>query len=329
MAKAFDLGRRASAVYPNSVSHKNNAALYGMYAGDFEFAEKEGAAVLELNPEYFKGYVAIGLSQLASGRPAEATKTYEKLGALPGAATWFAAGGIADLALYEGRLADAARVLEAAVKTEKDASRRARLIVTLAETRVLQGRATDGAALAKQAMALSPMEGITFLAGRVLSDTGQHALALELVGKLLKRFDPESLAYARVLEGEIALARKDPRKAIERFKTAQQFADSWLGRFGLGRAYLEAGAFAEADSEFDLCEKRLGEATALLLDDMPTFRYAAPIHYYQGRVHEALGGPGWADSYNAFLAVKKGGDEKGLVADARRRLNAGAAPPSR
>ena len=118
-------------------------------------------------------------------------------------------------------------------------------------------------------MALSPDEGVTFLAGRVLSDAGQHVLALELVGKLLKRFDPESLAYARVLEGEIALAQKDPRKAIERFKTAQQFADSWLGRFGLGRAYLEAGAVAEADSEFDLCVKRRGEATAALLDDLP------------------------------------------------------------
>ena len=169
-------------------------------------------------------------------------------------------------------------------------------------------------------MALSPDEGITFLAGRVLSDTGQHTRALEIVGKLLKRFDPESLAYARVLEGEIALARKDPRKAIERFKTAQQFADSWLGRFGLGRAYLEAGAVAEADSEFDLCVKRRGEATAVLLDDFPTYRYEAPVLYYQGRVDEALGSPEAANSYRTFVDIKKNGDEKGLVADAQRRI---------
>jgi tetratricopeptide (TPR) repeat protein len=268
--------------------------------------------------------VAIGLSQLALGRPADAGKTYGQLAALPGAAAWFAAGGLADLALYEGRLADAAGILEPAIKAEQDPSRRARLVVTLAEARASQGRAREAAALARQATALSQEEGIAFLAGRVLSDAGQHALALELVGKMLKRLDPEPLAYARVLEGEIALARRDPRKAIERFKTAQQFADSWLGRFGLGRAYLEAGAFAEADSEFDLCEKRLGEATAVLLDDMPTYRYEAPIHYYQGRVHEALGSPGAADSYKAFLAIKQRGDERGLVTDAQRRL--GAAP---
>ena len=43
----------------------------------------------------------------------------------PGAAAWFAAGGLADLALYEGRLADAASILEAAIKAESDQSRRA------------------------------------------------------------------------------------------------------------------------------------------------------------------------------------------------------------
>jgi hypothetical protein len=140
------------------------------------------------------------------------------------------------------------------------------------------------------------------------------------VGKLLKRFDPESLAYARVLEGEIALDRGDPRKAIERFKTAQQFADSWLGRFGLGMAYLAADAIAEADSEFDLCVKRRGEAAAVLLDDMPTYRYEAPVQYYQGRVHEALGGGDAAGYYQTFVDLKQKGDEKGLVTDARRRL---------
>ena len=122
----------------------------------------------------------------------------------------------------------------------------------------------------------------------------------------------------------MALAQKDPRKAIERFKTAQQFADSWLGRFGLGRAYLAVGAMAEADSEFDLCLKRRGEATAVLLDDVPTYRFAAPVLYYQGRVDEALGSPAAAEDYETFLRIKKSGDEKGLVADAQRRLGAPA-----
>jgi hypothetical protein len=39
--------------------------------------------------------------------------------------------------------------------------------------------------------------------------------------------------------------------------------DTWIGRFELGRAYIEAGAFTEADSEFDQCLKRRGEAIEL------------------------------------------------------------------
>ena len=46
----------------------------------------------------------------------------------------------------------------------------------------------------------------------------------------------------------------------------------------------------------------------------------AQIHYYQGRVREALKNAGAADSYKAFLTIKANGDEQGLVADARRRL---------
>ena len=83
-----------------------------MYAGDFELARKEAAAVLEINPEFAKAHVAIGLSQLAADKPAEAEATYRKLGTLPGSASWFAAAGLADAAMYQGRLTDAAGILE-------------------------------------------------------------------------------------------------------------------------------------------------------------------------------------------------------------------------
>jgi hypothetical protein len=77
---------------------------------------------------------------------------------------------------------------------------------------------------------------------------------------------------------------------------------------------------AEADSEFDLCLKRRGEATAALLDDVPTYRFFAPILYYRGRVQEALGSPDAKGSYSSFLTIKQHADEQGLVADARKRL---------
>lgn len=322
MAKSVELGKQASALLPRNVLYKNNTALFAMYAGDFEVAEKEATGVLEINSEFAKAYVAIALSQLALDRPGDADETWRRLEPLPGSAKWFEAQGLADQAIYQGRLADAAAILESALKVETDASRQARLIVTTAEVRNLQGRRPDAVKLARRAMAVSDRASIAFLAGRELARAGQTKEAFDIVRKLLQRLDAESLANARVLEGEIALEESDPRKAIERFKTAQQFADSWLGRFGLGRAYLAAGAFAEADSEFDLCLKRRGEATSVLLDDVPSYRMFAPVLYYKGRVQQELGSPDAVASYESFLALKQNGDEPGLVADARKRIDA-------
>jgi len=84
-------------------------------------------------------------------------------------------------------------------------------------------------------------------------------------------------------------------------------------------AYLEAAAFAEADSEFDLCLKRRGEAAAVLLDDMPTYRFAAPCPTSRAGSTSARQ-PRGRGGVRAFLAIKKDGDERGLVTDARRRL---------
>jgi len=66
--------------------------------------------------------------------------------------------------------------------------------------------------------------------------------------------------------------------------------------------------------------KRKGEASAVFLDDVPTFRAFPPVYYYLGRAQEGLKSPAAADSYKALLSIKEKGDEAGLVADARRRV---------
>ena len=89
-----------------------------------------------------------------------------------------------------------------------------------------------------------------------------------------------------------------------------------------GRAYLELGAFPEAHEEFERCLKRRGEAAALFVDEVPTWRFFPPVHYYLGRAQEGLKSPAAADSYRAFLAIKQKADPGTdlLVDDARRRL---------
>jgi TolA-binding protein len=98
--------------------------------------------------------------------------------------------------------------------------------------------------------------------------------------------------------------------------------DTWIGRFGLGKAYLEAGAFTEADSEFDRCIKRKGEALSLFLDESPTSSYFPQVYYYLGRVREGLKSAGYADSYKTYISIRGKAGEDPLLADARKRAGA-------
>jgi len=85
-------------------------------------------------------------------------------------------------------------------------------------------------------------------------------------------------------------------------------------------AYLDAGAYTEAYSEFERCLKRRGEATALLFDEVPTYRFLPPVYYYFGRAQDGLKTGGGAESYKTLLAIRQKGEPDALVKDARQRL---------
>ena len=94
-----------------------------------------------------------------------------------------------------------------------------------------------------------------------------------------------------------------------------------LGPYLLGRAYLEATAFTEAYSELEICTKRRGEATAVFLDDVPSYSYLPPVYYYLGRAQEGLGSSGAAASYRRFVGLKAETGDDPLLLAARRRLH--------
>ena len=100
---------------------------------------------------------------------------------------------------------------------------------------------------------------------------------------------------------------------------ANDEVDTWLGHFILGRAYLEANSLPRADSEFDLCIKRRGEALSLLVDEEPTYGHFPVVHYYLGRVREGLKTAGFAESYREYLRIRGASKEDPLLADVRRR----------
>src|SRR5260370_12199777 len=113
------------------------------------------------------------------------------------------------------------------------------------------------------------------------------------------------------MEGEVALRSANRHEAMKTMTEANQLLDTWIGRFDLGRAYLEAGEFAEADAEFDRCIKRRGET--LELYDGPSYGYFPPVYYYQGRVREGLRSPGAAESYRTYLSLPGQAGENPLL----------------
>jgi tetratricopeptide (TPR) repeat protein len=318
MTEAVTLGQRAAEIYPKNVIRRNNVALFMMYAGDFDGAEREARAALALKSDYPKAYVALAMAQLGRGQVGEAEATWRKLDAIPAGRT-FAAAGLADLALFRGKTAGAVATLLEGGAPPADARR----LVTLAEAQLAQGNAAAAAATAQAAAQNAKGDpAVLYLAGRILAETGKPHAAVIADG-LRKNIDADPKMYGSLLLGEIALKQGDAPAALEHLHEAQKLGDTWLGRYALGRALLAAERYPEAESEFETCLKRQGEATAVFLDELPTFRLVPAVHYYMGLVYEGLKNDrGAADSFRKFLELKKDGDEQGLVADARRRVEA-------
>ena len=161
---------------------------------------------------------------------------------------------------------------------------------------------------------------IEFLAASSYVDAGEMGKAQKLATSLSSALSSEPQAYGKIIAGLIALKRKDTNEAIRQITAANNLLDTWIGRFELGRAYLEAGAFTEADSEFDRCVKRRGEAIELFVDNVPTYAYFPPVYYYQGRAREGMKSEGFADFYKTYLSIRGQSSEDPLVPDIRHRL---------
>ena len=323
-SEAMTVGRRASALLPSNVIRRNNAALYAMYAGEFETALSDSNEVSKINPSYVRAYVTRALSSMALGRTADAVKAFEDVKGISAAGASFAFAGLADIALYEGRTADAIAILKqgiAADTASKSATGRALKHVAMADAMLARGDASAAAREAETALTIDQTDPVALTAGLVLAKAGRRAAAESVAQKLSQKLEADPQAYAELIQAEIGLSQKQPRVAIERVRAAQKLADSWIGRVIAARSLIEAGAFAEASSEIDAAIKRKGEATAITLDEWPTFRYFPQVYFYKGLALDGLKSPAARDNFETFLAIKAKGDETaGLVADARKKI---------
>lgn len=322
--KALAAAQRAVAIVPKGVGQRLNLGFISAFAGDFAASEKEGAAALEINPSAGQAYLVLAEAQMGEGQIDKATQSYDKLKTFGGPYASIAASGEADLAAYQGRYADAARLLtdgaaaDTAAKSPDDAARKT---VALAEIEELEGNHAAALADAGKALAGTQSTQIEFLAARTYVEAGDLAKAQRLAATLSSALTGESQAYGKIIAGLIALKKKNANEAIQQITAANSLLDTWIGHLDLGRAFLEAGAFTEADAQFEQCMKRRGEAIELFMDNVPTYAYFPLVYYYQGRAREGMKSDSYTDFYKNYLAIRGQSSQDQLTAELRRRLH--------
>jgi serine/threonine protein kinase/tetratricopeptide (TPR) repeat protein len=320
MKRAVEEMRQVVKLVPKRAAFRDNLALYSNYAGDFQSGEKEARTIQE--PDAY-ALLALAFSQLGQGQSADAGDTYRQLAKVGTLGASFAASGLGDLATVEGRFAESARVLgEGAAQdlAAKNVDRAAAKFAAIAYAELQRGQRRAAIAASDAALRYSKIVKIRFLAARTYVEAGDIDKARPLMAGLGNELQAEPQAYAKIIEGAIALKNREARSAIKSLTEANTLFGTWIGHFDLGRAYLDAGAFTQADSEFESCIKRRGEALSLFLDEEPTYGYFPLVHYYLGRVREGLQSAGAADSYAAYLAIRGQSKEDPLVPDIRQRV---------
>jgi tetratricopeptide (TPR) repeat protein len=322
-AKALEHGRRALQIYPKSVKYRANYALYAMYAGDFKTAAETADALIKEDASVAVAYLPLAMAALESGDTNRARAVYERAAKTGAGGASLASLGLADTAMYEGRYRDAIAATPAAadedLRNRNTAGAVAKLVV-IAEAQVALGQSAASRQAVARARSLDGGDPVLMAAAELALVDGRTNEAQKIAGALSQQLPAQSRAYGKMIEARIAMASRQYPTAIDALNAARQLADLWLVRFTLGLAYFHIGNYTDAISEFQKCRDRRGEATAVFLDDLPTFRYYAPVPYWLGRARE-MQKLDPKPQYEEFLRFR-GTSADPLAEDAKRRLAA-------
>ena len=318
--------RKSLELYPRNSLQRYNYAMYSMYAADFATAVAQATRLHEENPGFEYAFLPMAVSQLALGDVPASEESYTRMSGQSSFGATFAILGRADTHMYFGRRSAAIALLNEGIEGDAKqnlAREMAQKYVVLAEAWLGESDVAKAADAATKAIALNRHESTLFPAARVLLHAGRGEEAAEVAADLKRMLQRHTTAYARLIAGEMAAERGLFADAIDAFQEAQNRQDSWFNRFLLGRTYVEAGHYAEALAELEVCVARRGETTDAFFFDMPTLRYLPPLYYWLGRAQQEVGVTAQARaSYDRFLQLRAEGDDDILVTDAQARRRA-------
>lgn len=283
---------------PDSRRYASDFAIYALYAGDFDVAAMRARAVLAEDPGHVTAHVVLAATLLVTEDLEGAREVYEQLaGAASDDAVSLGMLGLADLSIYLGQFDRARGTLEQGI--QRDLERGAQVAaavkyVALAEAFVGSGETADARNALASALAASDQDAVKIGAALAFLSLEDTESATAIADELSTRKRPNARAeraYALMIQA--AAHRQSGRlvEAIDLLRSAADLADLWRVRYELGRAYLDIGMFVAAVDEFQRCRRRRGEATAMFLDQRPTFRYTVDLPYWLALAEDSLGKP--------------------------------------
>jgi tetratricopeptide (TPR) repeat protein len=315
-------GRQTVAIYPKNAIARSNYALYAMYSSDFDLAAAEADEVRELDATWFAAWLPIAMKALSVGDFDTARAAYNSMAETSGRGASTASLGLADIELLAGDFGAAQEILEAGIPVDEANGNNYSLAVkymALGEALLAQGNRAAALEAVDRGVALTGSNAALVPAAFIYIAADMPDEALAISETLVQKLSPQPRAYAALIEALVALEAGNHVQAIEQLTGALEIADLWLLRFHLGRAYFEADYFVEAVDELTAARQRQGEASALFLDDLPTYHHAATLPYWLGRAQAELGmSEDAAENFTLFLTLRPAGGP--LTDDARQRL---------
>jgi tetratricopeptide (TPR) repeat protein len=310
--EATDEMRAAVRVLPGHVSYRTNLAHLAVLTGDFPLAEEQ---IKELAQPSVRALLALAYSQLGRGLLSDAAATYTKLATMSQIGASSASLGLGDLAVYQGRFSEAVAIFAKGAAADLEAGTpdsAATKFSWMAHAQLLAGRNADAIAAANKALMYSRGMSDRFLAARFFIEGGAIEKARPIAIALAGELGSEPQTYGRILEGQIALKTGKAREAIKILTDANAVLDTWFGHFDLGRAYLAANAFTQADSEFGRCIDRRGEAITLM-NEGPTYGHFPIAYYYRGLARRGIGTAGYLESFAEYEKIRGNSTEDPLL----------------
>src|SRR5258708_29521870 len=138
-----------------------------------------------------------------------------------------AATGLADIALWEGRLKDAQEILDKGIAIDeaaKNADAAAIKLNYLAGLDLTEGDGKRAVAASEKALASSRDPVILYGAGHIAAEAGQTRKAISLASEFASKPSSEFLSYADFFLGEVDLRKNLPSKSRNTFQKKKRLS---------------------------------------------------------------------------------------------------------